>query len=102
MWGQESLVANDEEKCMEVWDRRRRTAVVQVLCYVVCDISLHHIYYQRQDNDESTSSRGEKRKHSACDREFEKISEAISTVAHGIREGTLRHVRIQREKFLQN
>ena len=91
---QENQEDNEEREWMMDWDRRRRAAAAQVLCYVVYTLKLHHVYHTKQNVDHSaTSSKGKKRKAPGNDdsyqREFESIGRAISSVANAIREGNI-------------
>ncbi|XVF38154.1 hypothetical protein REPUB_Repub20aG0075300 [Reevesia pubescens] len=83
----ENWEKNDEEQWMENWDRRRRMAVVQVLCYVIYAIYVYHVYYSRLKDVPGKSSKGKKRKGNMWEREFKKIRDSISNVVEAIREG---------------
>lgn len=82
---------NEEDDWMINWDRRRRTAAVQVLCYFVYALKLRHVYYSKHHLSHSaTSLKGKKRDAPEDDllkREFESMREAISSVTEAIREG---------------
>ncbi|PON80153.1 hypothetical protein PanWU01x14_006030 [Parasponia andersonii] len=83
---------NEEEDWMMNWDRRRRTAAVQVVCSVVYALKLHQVYYSTKHhiNKSPTNLKGKKRnapRDDLCRREFEGIKAAINSVAEAIREG---------------
>ncbi|XP_062108432.1 uncharacterized protein LOC133819247 [Humulus lupulus] len=81
---------SEEEDWMINWDRRRRTAAVQVLCSVVYALKLHHLYHSKHNvNKPPRNLKGIKRnapRDDVCRREFERIREAIHSVAEAIRE----------------
>ena len=91
MIGQENQEDNLEDDWMINWDRRRRTAAVQVLCSVVYALELYRVYYSKHHvNKSPTTSKGKKRnapRDDLCRREFESIRAAINSVAEAIREG---------------
>ena len=78
---------NDEEKWMVNWDRRRRMAVAQVLCYVVYAIYVYHVYYSRHNDVPEKPLKGKKLKVNMWEREFKKVRDAIKDVVEAIREG---------------
>ncbi|EXB55017.1 hypothetical protein L484_007348 [Morus notabilis] len=90
MTGQENQ-EDEEEDWMINWDRRRRAAAVQVLCYVVYVLQLRHVYYSKHHvNHSATCLKGKKRNAPGDDlfrKEFESMREAISSVTEAIREG---------------
>ena len=86
------LDSKEEDKSwLEDWNRRRLTAVAQVLCYVTYAVYLRSMFYARNGRDKSENfSKGIKRKASEeadCKKQFESIREATSNVAEAIREG---------------
>uniref|UniRef100_A0A2P2MZ03 Uncharacterized protein MANES_03G183000 n=1 Tax=Rhizophora mucronata TaxID=61149 RepID=A0A2P2MZ03_RHIMU len=99
---------NGEEDWWELWDRKRRMAVVQVLCYAVFAIYMAHVYYQTQcDEPAATAGAGKKRKVRLWERELGSIAESIHNVAEAIREGNViikrvtRHVYSEAEVFAE-
>ncbi|EOY05567.1 Uncharacterized protein TCM_020539 [Theobroma cacao] len=83
----ENWEVNNEEQWMENWDRRRRMAVAQVLCYVVHAICVYHVHYRRYINVPGKSSKCKKRKATMWGREFKKIRDTIKDVTEPIPEG---------------
>ncbi|XP_030922744.1 uncharacterized protein LOC115949604 [Quercus lobata] len=88
---QDNLEDDEDENWVSNWDRRRRMAVAQVLCYVTYAMYVRHVYYDRHLVDQyATSLNNKKRKapgDDVCTREFEGIRDAIKDVAEAIREG---------------
>ena len=90
MTWQENREDSEEEDWMINWDRRRRTAAVQVLCSVVYALKLHHLHHSKHNVYKSPRNlKGKKQnapRDDACRREFESIRKAIHSVAEAIRE----------------
>lgn len=109
MDSEENREDDEEENWWENWDRRRRMAVVQIICSVVYTIAIdmRYVYCHRQCDESATSVKSKKRKTRAWEREFEGIREAISGVAEAIREGNAiserarQHVYTEEEVFAE-
>lgn len=78
---QENFEDEDDGNWLLNWDRRRRMAVAQVLCYVVFAMYMRHVDCPTHLVDQSRASLDGKK------RMFEGIREAIKDVAEAIREG---------------
>lgn len=90
---QDNLKDDEDENGASNWDRRRRMAVAQVLCYVTYAMYIRHVYYDRHLVDQSATSLNTKKRNAprddVCMREFEGIRDAIKDVAEAIREGNV-------------
>ncbi|KAJ9182062.1 hypothetical protein P3X46_006095 [Hevea brasiliensis] len=98
---------DDEENWWELWDRRRRMAVAQVLCHVVHAICMLLVYYHTQCDEPVMLPKDRKRKARTWERKFKSIKDAINDVAEAIREGNAiierarQHVYSEREVYAE-
>ncbi|KDP40120.1 hypothetical protein JCGZ_02118 [Jatropha curcas] len=77
----------EEENWWELWDRRRGTAVAQVLCYAVHAICMLRVYYHVQCTEPEMSRKERKRKARTWEKQLKSVKEAIKDVSEAIKEG---------------
>ncbi|EEF45345.1 conserved hypothetical protein [Ricinus communis] len=104
---QENRQEEDEQNWWENWERRRRMAVAQVLCYVVYAIYILRLYYDVQCNESEMSRKDKKRKARTWEKKFLSIKESINDVIEAIKEGNAiidrarQHVYSEREVYAE-